>query len=160
MTASKHFDMIKLDIEGEEKYILEDDESKAVLCEAACIFMELHERLLEGCEAAFQAFMQVCTLTFHMHPHTGNPSISCRAPRADTLSLRGSWPAVATAAVALHAGLQAAAIAHAQSTMGSHMQCHLGVHHQVVLILPDHTCHIVWPADNASSACPLRQLMT
>ena len=55
--------MIKIDIEGEEKYILEDDESKAVLCEATCIFMELHEHFLAGTDAAFQAFMQVCHLT-------------------------------------------------------------------------------------------------
>ena len=63
---AKHFDMIKIDIEGEEKYIMEDDESKAVLCEATCIFMELHEHFLAGTDAAFQAFMQVC----HLKPRT------------------------------------------------------------------------------------------
>jgi hypothetical protein len=34
------FDFIKLDIEGEEKQVLSDPASRAVLCEATCLFME------------------------------------------------------------------------------------------------------------------------
>lgn len=58
MTKAKHFDLIKLDIEGEEKYLMEDEGSKAVLCEATCVFMELHERFVAGCDAAFAEFMK------------------------------------------------------------------------------------------------------
>jgi hypothetical protein len=54
---SGHFDFIKLDIEGIEKKILEDPPSRAVLCKATCIFMELHERLVKGCKAAFDEFV-------------------------------------------------------------------------------------------------------
>lgn len=53
----KRFDFIKLDIEGEERHILSDPESRGVLCKAICIFMELHERLAPGCQAAFDDFM-------------------------------------------------------------------------------------------------------
>ena len=35
------FDIIKLDIEGIEKEVLEDAASKKVLCQATCIFMEV-----------------------------------------------------------------------------------------------------------------------
>lgn len=58
MTDAKHFDLIKLDVEGEEKYLMEDPGSKAVLCEATCVFMELHERFVPGCDAAFNEFMK------------------------------------------------------------------------------------------------------
>eukprot|EP00892_Ulva_mutabilis_P004679 jgi/Ulvmu1/2583/UM014_0034.1 len=58
MTAAKKFDLIKLDIEGEEKYLMEDAASREVLCQATCVFMELHERFVKGCDAAFQAFME------------------------------------------------------------------------------------------------------
>jgi FkbM family methyltransferase len=34
------FDFIKLDVEGEEKQVLSDPASRAVLCEARCLFME------------------------------------------------------------------------------------------------------------------------
>jgi hypothetical protein len=54
---SGYFDFIKLDIEGAEKRILVDPKSRAVLCKATCIFMELHERLTPGCQAAFNEFM-------------------------------------------------------------------------------------------------------
>eukprot|EP00892_Ulva_mutabilis_P006528 jgi/Ulvmu1/4247/UM192_0007.1 len=52
------FDLIKLDIEGEEVHILPDAASRAVLCEARCIFMELHDRFEPGCTAAFHDFLQ------------------------------------------------------------------------------------------------------
>lgn len=52
------FDLIKLDIEGEELHILPDAPSRAVLCEARCIFMELHERFEPGCNAAFTEFLE------------------------------------------------------------------------------------------------------
>jgi hypothetical protein len=57
MSRAKHFDLIKLDIEGEEKHLLQDPPSIAVLCAARCIFMELHDRFEPGCEAAFQSFL-------------------------------------------------------------------------------------------------------
>ena len=41
VARSGRFDFIKLDIEGEEKRILSDAASRAVLCEATCIFMEV-----------------------------------------------------------------------------------------------------------------------
>jgi hypothetical protein len=54
VARSGRFDFIKLDIEGEEKRILVDPPSVAVLCEAICIFMEvrpaprLHRCVLGG----------------------------------------------------------------------------------------------------------------
>jgi hypothetical protein len=52
------FDFIKIDIEGVEKELLEDTdpETRKILCEARCIFAELHDRYIQGCEAAFQSF--------------------------------------------------------------------------------------------------------
>jgi hypothetical protein len=58
MVESRRLDFIKLDIETEEKRILVDPPSVAVLCEAICIFMELHERMEVGCEAAFKSFLR------------------------------------------------------------------------------------------------------
>lgn len=63
MTAARRFDLIKLDIEGEEKFLMEDAASRAVLCEATCVFMELHERFVKGCNATFAEFMRVRTRT-------------------------------------------------------------------------------------------------
>ena len=57
-TRSGRMDFLKIDIEGAEKYLLEEDESIAVLCEARCIFMELHERYSPGAEAAYDAFLE------------------------------------------------------------------------------------------------------
>lgn len=59
MTRSGRFDFIKMDVEGEEKQLLKDPASHAVLCEALCIFMELHERFQPGCVEAFRIFLQV-----------------------------------------------------------------------------------------------------
>lgn len=59
MTRSGRFDFIKLDVEGEEKSLLKDPSSQEVLCEASCIFMELHERFEPGCIEAFRIFLQV-----------------------------------------------------------------------------------------------------
>lgn len=51
------FDFIKMDIEGEERWILPDAPSREVLCGAQCLFMELHERFEPGCDDAFATFM-------------------------------------------------------------------------------------------------------
>jgi hypothetical protein len=61
MTKVGKFDFIKLDVEGEEKQILQDPSSHEVLCEASCVFMELHDRFEPGCTEAFNAFLQVCS---------------------------------------------------------------------------------------------------
>lgn len=69
MTTAKHFDLIKLDIEGEEKFLMQDEGSKQVLCQATCVFMELHERFVPGCDAAFAEFLQVRS-PLVQHPHS------------------------------------------------------------------------------------------
>lgn len=38
-----------------------------VLCSAICIFMELHERMEQGCLAAFQDFMKVWPTPLALH---------------------------------------------------------------------------------------------
>jgi hypothetical protein len=58
MTRAKRFDVIKLDVEGEEKHLLPDLASQEVLCEALCLLMELHDRFEPGCTEAFWAFLQ------------------------------------------------------------------------------------------------------
>jgi hypothetical protein len=74
MTKSGRFDFIKLDVEGEEKRLLKDPSSHEVLCEALCIFMELHERFEPGCVEAFRVFLQVrpplstCLTSKLVHP--------------------------------------------------------------------------------------------
>ena len=55
--AGAPLDFIKLDVEGEEKAILEDAASVAVLCGALCVFLETHDRFVPGCSAAFDAFL-------------------------------------------------------------------------------------------------------
>lgn len=55
---SKRFDFIKLDIEGAETGVLADEPSRAVLCKATCLFMELHERMVPGSRAAFDDFLR------------------------------------------------------------------------------------------------------
>lgn len=57
LSRTGRFDFIKIDIEGEERQILSDPASRAVLCEAVCIFMELHDRFAPGCSNAFRAFL-------------------------------------------------------------------------------------------------------
>lgn len=51
------FDLIKLDIEGEELHIFPDEPSRAVLCRARCLFLELHENIEIGCQAALDDFI-------------------------------------------------------------------------------------------------------
>lgn len=70
MTKSGRFDFIKLDVEGEEKQLLKDPSSHAVLCEALCIFMELHERFEPGCVEAFRLFLRV-------RPPALDPLLTC-----------------------------------------------------------------------------------
>lgn len=103
MTAAKKFDLIKLDIEGEEKFLMEDEESKAVLCEATCVFMELHERFVKGCDDAFQSFMQVSVPAY---PSAAAPWALAvwRAARPAVAALRLcslSWPPTAPPCVAV-----------------------------------------------------------
>jgi hypothetical protein len=54
---ARHFDVIKLDVEGEEARLLADAPSRAVLCSARCIALELHDRFEPGCTAALDAFL-------------------------------------------------------------------------------------------------------
>ena len=58
MTREKRFDFVKIDIEGEEKQILRDPETAKVLCQANCIFMELHDRFEPGCKESWQHFQE------------------------------------------------------------------------------------------------------
>ena len=76
-------DLIKLDIEGEEKRVMVDPPSIEVLCEAICIFMELHERLEAGCWAAFDSFLAGGCPTgdrFERVVTTGEYILICRVP--------------------------------------------------------------------------------
>lgn len=52
------FDVIKLDVEGEEVTLLADAASRPVLCAALCIALELHERFAPGADAAYAAFLR------------------------------------------------------------------------------------------------------
>lgn len=79
--AGAQLDFIKLDVEGEEKFILEDEPSVAVLCEAICVFMETHDRFVPGCTAAFNAFLaKGCPdgSTFKRVVLTGEYHVVCR----------------------------------------------------------------------------------
>lgn len=58
MTAAGHFDMIKLDIEGEEKALLWDPPSVAALCRATCIAIEVHDRAAPGASKAFDRLLR------------------------------------------------------------------------------------------------------
>jgi Methyltransferase FkbM domain len=57
LAVSKRLDFIKIDIEGEERDILNEPASREVLCDANCVFMELHERYAAGAEEALRAFI-------------------------------------------------------------------------------------------------------
>jgi hypothetical protein len=65
MTSARSFDFIKIDIEGAENFILQDEDSIEVMCNAICIFMELHERFVPGVTEVFNTFMRVRGLCFH-----------------------------------------------------------------------------------------------
>lgn len=57
--ANNHvLDFIKLDIEGAEKELMDEEASRTVMCQARCIFMELHERYAPGTEACMRAFVE------------------------------------------------------------------------------------------------------
>ena len=58
MAASGTLDFIKLDIEGAEKQLLDEQASRDTLCQARCLFMELHDRYAPGCTRSFQSFMK------------------------------------------------------------------------------------------------------
>jgi hypothetical protein len=77
------FDFIKLDIEGAETLILQESASRTVLCQARCIFVELHERLTPGAESAFSEFMQhgcnaTSNVTFEQADGSGEYLVACR----------------------------------------------------------------------------------
>lgn len=81
MVDAQVFDFIKLDIEGAELTILQDPASHTVLCEARCIFAELHERYIAGVEAAWAEFVaSACQQGRRMRElaNTGEYSIVCR----------------------------------------------------------------------------------
>jgi FkbM family methyltransferase len=54
---SQQLDFIKLDIEGMERDLLLEGASRRVLCQARCIFMELHDRYAPGASTAFNDFL-------------------------------------------------------------------------------------------------------
>jgi Methyltransferase FkbM domain len=58
LATSKRLDFIKIDIEGEERDVFNEPESREVLCNAICIFVELHERYAVGAEDALRAFVE------------------------------------------------------------------------------------------------------
>ena len=58
MAANGAFDFIKLDIEGAEKELLDEEASRTVLCQARCLFMEVHERFAPGVGASLAAFLE------------------------------------------------------------------------------------------------------
>ena len=75
MAPTGNIDIIKLDIEGEERRLFLDPPSTKVLCSAICVFMELHERFEPGCNAAFKQFLdQGCD------PGLGRATSLLRAP--------------------------------------------------------------------------------
>lgn len=57
LTPSGRFDFIKLDVEGEELHLLGEAETRAQLCAARCIFMEVHEWFVPGSEGAYRKFL-------------------------------------------------------------------------------------------------------
>ena len=57
LAAHQKIDFIKLDIEGAEKLIFEDSKSREVLCNATCLFVELHDRYEDGCTTAFERML-------------------------------------------------------------------------------------------------------
>jgi hypothetical protein len=79
--ANSTLDFVKLDIEGEEKNVLKDPASVEVLCNAICIFMELHDRFEPGCTAAFNSFLAGGCKSggrFETIAETGEYIIACR----------------------------------------------------------------------------------
>jgi hypothetical protein len=86
MSRAKHFDFIKIDIEGEEKQILRDPPTIAVLCAANCIFMELHDRFEPGCQASFDFFMDTGCGAGEAFAHvvsTGEYNLYCKKALID-----------------------------------------------------------------------------
>lgn len=72
-------DFLKLDIEGQEKYIFEDEKSWPVLCGVRCMAAEVHEKLAPGATRALEDFISVCppfsafvTKTWWCNRHTGS----------------------------------------------------------------------------------------
>ena len=51
------FDFVKLDVEGEENFILRDPASMDVLCEARCVIIEIHEKIAPGATHAWKNFL-------------------------------------------------------------------------------------------------------
>jgi hypothetical protein len=75
------FDIIKLDVEGEERALLADAASRPALCAALCLVFELHEGLAPGAEAAADAFLDNgCPVGsgFVPLPRTGEYVVLCQ----------------------------------------------------------------------------------
>lgn len=69
MSTYERIDFLKLDIEGQEKYILEDEASWPVLCDVRCIAAEVHEVIEPGATDALEDFLTVCSQTLcHVFP--------------------------------------------------------------------------------------------
>jgi hypothetical protein len=82
--ANSTLDFIKLDIEGEEKNVLKDPASRDVLCNAICIFMELHDRFEPGCTESFKSFLTAGCKSgdrFEQVEATGEYIIVCRVSK-------------------------------------------------------------------------------
>jgi hypothetical protein len=61
MTRFGRIDFLKLDIEGQEKSILEDEDSWPVLCQLRCMAAELHDNLEPGTTDSLEHFLRVCS---------------------------------------------------------------------------------------------------
>jgi FkbM family methyltransferase len=53
MAPSGAFDLVKLDIEGSERELFTDPSAMRVFSRARAVLIELHDRIVEGCSAAF-----------------------------------------------------------------------------------------------------------
>lgn len=65
MSRFERIDFLKLDIEGQEKFILEDEESWPVLCAVRCMAAEVHDNLEPGSTASLEHFLAVCFSHLH-----------------------------------------------------------------------------------------------
>ena len=79
LSPTGKFDFIKFDIEGAELEILQDEASHPAICEATCIFMELHDRLRPGCTDALNFFLRTgCGRRFDRVTISGEFELFCQ----------------------------------------------------------------------------------
>lgn len=71
MTSQGRIDFLKLDIEGQEKFVLEDQESWPALCKVRCMAAEVHDRIEPGCSTALANFLAVCGFSLRL------PTLAC-----------------------------------------------------------------------------------